>query len=253
MTESRTVLASDAMEMGKIMRGALIKFLTAVIVVAFFVACSRGPEPEEVTHTPAVEAEDDLNLNVWLERMEVGSRELYSAREAVVDALSLEEGYVVADIGAGTGLYALMFADAVGPRGRVYAEDIEPLFLDLINRRSEDSGFDNITAVLGRENDVTLPENSTDVVFIADTYHYFGDREAVMKSVLKALKPGGSLVIVDYDLKPGEPRPEDKAHVRFGRAGVISEIEYVGFKLAEEKPVEGLEENYFLRFVKGDE
>lgn len=232
----------------------LAVFLT--ILSAFTPGCSRSAVETDAGEGPVpetAESDEGVNLDVWLERMEVGSRELYSAREAVVGALSLEDGDVVADIGAGTGLYALLFADAVGPRGRVYAEDIEPLFLDLINRRSEDSGFDNITAVLGRENDVTLPERSTDVVFIADTYHYFSDREAVMKSVRKALKPSGSLVVVDYDLKPGEPRPEDKAHVRFGRAGVISEIEYVGFKLAEEKLVEGLEENYFLRFVKADE
>ena len=186
----------------------------------------------------------------WLERP---AREQQERTDLLISSLPLEEVDVVADIGAGTGLYTLLFAERVGPRGRVYAEDIEPLFLDLINQRAEDAGFDNITPVLGRENDVTLPENEMDAVFIADTYHYFSNRESVMKSVLRSLKPGGSLFIVDYDLKPGGPRPEDKAHVRFGRAGVISEIEYVGYTFAEETTVEGLEENYFLRFVKADE
>lgn len=232
------------------MWGASHKFWIAAIL-AGAAACSPGPqESAEIETTEIVEDDENLNLDLWLERMEVGSRELYSARDAVVAALNLKEGAVVADIGAGTGLYALLFAEAIGPDGRVYAEDIEPMFLDLINRRAEDSGIDNITPVLGRENDVTLPANAMDVVFIADTYHYFGDREAVMKSVLKSLKPGGSLVLVDYDLKPGEARPADKAHVRFGRAGVISEIEYIGFEFAEEHVVEGLEENYFLRFIK---
>ena len=238
------------------MRGRLenysLKALAAVVLFGLTSACSRAPQETEPPASVAAQEpfEDDLNLDLWLERMEVGSRELYSAREEVVSALSLSKSDVVADIGAGTGLYTLMFAEAVGDQGRVFAEDIEPLFLDLINRRAEDAGFENITAVLGRETDVTLPENSIDVVFIADTYHYFDDREVVMKSVLKALKPDGSLVIVDYDLKTGEPRPEDMSHVRFGRAGVISEIEYVGFQLAEEREVPGLEENYFLRFVK---
>lgn len=219
-------------------------------------ACSRAPEsaePAGQSAAPAAAEESGVSIDVWLERMEVGSRELYSARDAVLAAIGLEEGDAVADIGAGTGLYALMFADAVGASGRVYAEDIEPRFLDLINQRAEDSGVDNITAVLGRENDVTLPENAMDVVFIADTYHYFSDRETVMKSVYRALKPGGALVVIDYDLKPGEERPADKSHVRFGRAGVISEIEYIGFKLAAEEEVEGLDENYFLRFVKAED
>ena len=235
------------------MRDASLKILIAAVLAAL-AACSQRPSDEPAVPPVGEETvpgdEDNLNLDVWLERMEVGSRELYSAREAVVAAMGLSDGDVVADIGAGTGLYTLMFAEAVGPSGRVYAEDIEPLFLDLINQRTEDSGLDNVTAVLGRENDVTLPENAVDVVFIADTYHYFGDREAVMKSVYRALKPGGSLVVVDYDLKPGAARPDDKSHVRFGKAGVISEIEYTGFALADETAVEGLEENYFVRFIK---
>lgn len=229
----------------------------ATVGAAFFglaAACSPAPVDNQPVQeeTDAATSSGDVSIDVWLERMEVGSRELYSAREAVVAAIGLEEGDAVADIGAGTGLYALMFAEAVGPGGRVYAEDIESRFLDLINQRAEDSGIGNITAVLGRENDVTLPENAIDVVFIADTYHYFSDRETVMKSVYRALKPGGSLVVIDYDLKPGEERPADKSHVRFGRAGVISEIEYIGFTFAAEQDVEGLDENYFLRFVKAE-
>lgn len=237
----------------------IASFMRIATVGAAFCVLAAACSPAPVENQPVQEgvaaapSSGDVSIDVWLERMEVGSRELYSARKAVVAAIGLEEGDAVADIGAGTGLYALLFADAVGPAGRVYAEDIEPRFLDLINQRAEDSGIDNITAVLGRENDVTLPANAMDVVFIADTYHYFGDREAVMKSVYRALKPGGSLVVVDYDLKPGEERPADKSHIRFGRAGVISEIEYIGFKLAAEQEVEGLNENYFLRFVKAED
>ncbi|MEZ5894551.1 MAG: class I SAM-dependent methyltransferase [Parvularculaceae bacterium] len=217
-------------------------------------SCSRESAPPQETEivTPHHDDEEE-NLDLWLEQMEVGSRELYSAREAVADAIALKEGAVVADIGAGTGLYSLLFSERVGPSGRVFAEDIEPMFLNLINQRAEDAGASNVTAVLGRENDVSLPDNAIDVVFIADTYHYFEDRESVMKTVYRALKPGGSLVIVDYDLKPDQPRPEDKAQVRFGKAGVVSEIEFIGFKLADDIAVPGLSENYFLRFTKPDD
>ncbi|VAW08349.1 hypothetical protein MNBD_ALPHA05-2422 [hydrothermal vent metagenome] len=162
----------------------------------------------------------------------------------------MKEGDWVADIGAGTGLYTVLFAEAVGASGRVLAEDIEPLFLDLINRRAADLSVDNITAVLGREDDVTLPKSSVDVVFVADTYHYFEDREAVMRSIYEALKPGGSLILVEFDITPGEQRPDYKSHVRFGKAGVISEVEFIGFKLADAPVVEGLDENYFVRFIK---
>lgn len=224
--------------------------LALAALIAAAGACTREPAPAGDVEVTAPAGNDDANLDIWLERMEVGSRELYSARFDVVAAVGLKENQAIADIGAGTGLYTLLFAEAAGPGGRVYAEDIEPKFLDLINQRAEDAGVANITAVLGREHDVSLPTNSVDIVFIADTYHYFEDREAVMKSVFEALRPGGSLVIVDYDLQPGQSRPAGKEHVRFGKAGVISEIEYVGFDLAEEVSVPGLEDNYFLRFTR---
>jgi ubiquinone/menaquinone biosynthesis C-methylase UbiE len=227
-------------------------FLAMVLVVA---GCSGpggdadgGERPSEAADV-AADAEEE-NLDVWLERLEVGSRELYSARDAVVAAVGLKEGDWVADIGAGTGLYTVLFAEQVGADGRVLAEDIEPLFLDLINQRAADLSVDNITAVLGREDDVTLPKSSADVVFIADTYHYFEDREAVMRSIYEALKPGGSLILVEFDITPGEQRPDYKSHVRFGKAGVISEVEFIGFKLTDAPVVEGLDENYFVRFVK---
>ncbi len=229
------------------------RYLTAAAFL--LAACSEPANPEADTgNPPAIETptidDGEVNLDVWLERLEVGSRELYSAREAVVAAAGLKEGDVVADIGAGTGLYTLLFAEAVGAKGHVYSVDIEPLFLDLINRRAEDMGLYNITAVLGRRNDISLPEQSVDVVFIADTYHYFENREDIMRTVRNALKPGGSLIIVDYEITSETVRPDDKSHVRFGKAGVISEMEYVGFETSDDVTVDGLSENYFVRFQK---
>lgn len=240
----------------------LFRFIAVIgAILVLLVACSdraldqngeaQAMSEEDVSGQSPLSSENGgVNIDSLLERMEVGSRELYSAREAVVAAIGLKEGDVIADVGAGTGLYSLLFAEEAGPTGHIYAVDIEPLFLDLINQRTEDAGFINITAVLGRENDVTLPENSIDVAFIADTYHYFTDRESVMASVFRALKPGGTLILLDYDLQPGAPRAEGKDHVRFGKAGVISELEYIGFSLVEEVEVEGLKENYFVRLQK---
>ena len=207
------------------------------------------PEPASVAF-PAPQEETEANLDLWLERLEVNSRELYNARDAVVASVGLKEGDQIADVGAGTGLYTLLFAEQVGASGRVFAEDIEPLFLDLINRRAEDLGLSNVTAVLGREDDVTLPAQSVDVVFIADSYHYFDDREAIMKSIYDATKPGGRLILVEYDIEPGGERPPEKEYVRFGKAGVISEVEFVGFVHEADIDVQGLQENYFISFRK---
>ena len=231
------------------MRGVLTAL--ALILAA---ACS-GPggdadPPETEAQGQETADNEEINLDVWLERLEVGSRELYSARHAVVAAVGLKPGDWIADVGSGTGLYTLLFADEVGPTGRVFAEDIEPLFLDLINRRVADTDHSNVTAVLGREADVTLPKESIDIVFIADTYHYFNDRETIMRTVYDALKPGGSLILVEFEITPGEEKPDYKSHVRFGKAGVVSEIEFIGFEFVEEVDVDGLKDNYFVRFAK---
>ena len=241
------------------MRGASIQLLAAQLLAALCIAACSGetgegaPASEDAVavNVEADPVEDgEISIDLWLEQLEVGSRELYSAREAVLDAVDLPEGARIADIGAGTGLYTLLFADAVGRSGHVYAIDIEPLFLDLINQRAADAGFDNVTAVFGRDNDITLPAQSVDVVFIADTYHYFNDREAIMRTVYDALKPGGALVMVEYDIVQGQRRPEGKDHVRFGKAAVVAEVEYAGFEKVGELDVAGLTDNYFVRFRK---
>lgn len=205
-------------------------------------APAENAEPEESQETEAA-----MNLDLWLERLEVGSREFYAAREAVVSAVGLKEGDWVADIGAGTGLYTILFSEKVGADGAVFAEDIEPLFLDLINRRTSDGDIGNVTTVLGREDDVLLPRSSFDTVFIADTYHYFSEREAIMRSVYDALKPGAALILIEFDIETGEERPPEKSHVRFGRSVVISELEYFGFEFVETVDVEGLDDAYFIR------
>ncbi|MBB5518786.1 class I SAM-dependent methyltransferase [Amphiplicatus metriothermophilus] len=232
---------------------AKILFVIASACSLALVGCERESvaNGEEDSPPPAAGdpyANNKASIDVWLERLEVGSRELYSARVQVADAVDLPAGARVADIGAGTGIYSLLFAERVGTEGVVYAVDIEPRFLKLINQRAEDLGLDNVVSVLGREDSITLPPASVDVVFISDTYHYFDAPEAIMRTVFEALRPGGSLYVVDYDLKEGEMPPADKRHVRAGREGVAAEIEAIGFQKAEHVSVPGLSENYMLRF-----
>ena len=199
---------------------------------------------------PAYGTEEQANVDLWLERMEVGGRELYSARFDVVDAVGLSDGARIADIGAGTGLYSLLFADKVGSDGVVFAVDIEPRFLTLINRRAADLDNENIVSVLGRDASITLPPGSVDIVFISDTYNYFEDPQKLMKSVHEALAPGGKLFVLDFDIKTDTPRNENNEHVRVGKEALASEIEASGFRLVEDVAVEGLSETYMLRFEK---
>ncbi len=225
----------------------------ALCAFALFAASCSGPARHSDIAEPLPPpsyGEEVANPEVFVDTMEVGSRELYASRDAVLAALKLKPGERVADIGAGTGLYSLMFASSVGPQGIVYAVDIEPRFLKLIGQRAADLDAANVVAVLGRDKDITLPPGSVDLVFIADTYFYFADRAAIMATVNDALAPGGRLVILDYTLDESHKDDASRAHVRFGKAGMITEIESFGFTLAEEPAVAGLSDIYMLVFKK---
>lgn len=223
-------------------------------LAAALAACGRNEPATAVAEPlePPPYGVEEENAEVFVDSMEVGSRELYAAREAVLASARIPAGARIADVGAGTGLYSLMFATAAGAAGVVYAVDIEPRFLKLINQRAADLDLKNVVSVLGRDADITLPEKSVDVAFIADTYHYFSDRPAIMATVREALADKGRLIVVDYNLTAENAADGKHDHVRFGKAGLVNEIESFGFRLVEEPEVEGLKEFFMVVFEKAD-
>lgn len=116
--------------------------------------------------------------------------------DEVVERLALGPADVVADLGAGTGPFAVALALAV-PRGRVYAVEIDEDFLPLIARRAQSSGVENIETVLGGFTDPRLPA-PFDVAFMHDVLHHVADRPAYVRSLVRYLKPGARVAIVDY-------------------------------------------------------
>lgn len=192
----------------------------------------------------------ELDVSQWLARFEIESREVYSARETVLDACAIKPGFTVADIGAGTGFYSRLFASAVGEEGWVYAVDISARFLEHINRKSQEDEVSHVTSVLCTDRSVRLPPNSVDVVFICDTYHHFEFPQATLGSIHQALKPGGTLVVIDFERIPGESREFIIGHVRAGKEVFQGEIIEAGFRFVEELKIPTFKENYFLRFRK---
>jgi SAM-dependent methyltransferase/protein tyrosine phosphatase (PTP) superfamily phosphohydrolase (DUF442 family) len=192
----------------------------------------------------------DLDVDEWLGRFEVESREVYSARLEVLDACQLESGARVADVGAGTGFFARLFTDAVGPAGWVYAVDISPRFLEHINRRAEADRIKNLTGILGTGRSVNLPPDSIDLAFVCDTYHHFEFPQSTLASIHSALKTDGTLVVIDFDRIPGKSREFVLGHVRAGKKEFRGEIEAAGFEFLGEVAMDGLQENYLLRFRK---
>ena len=192
----------------------------------------------------------ELDVDRYVKRFEVESREIYLAREQIVEACSITSGMTIADVGAGTGLFTRLFSKQLAKSGWVYAVDIAPRFLDHIRQQANSEGLKNITMTLCSEDSVNLPPESVDLVFICDTYHHFEFPGSTMKSISRALKKDGKLVLIDFERIPGTTREWLMNHVRAGKDVFRAEVQDSGFALVEEKKISELRENYFLVFKK---
>lgn len=188
----------------------------------------------------------DTDVARWNRSFESERREVYVKRDAIVAASGVKPGMAVADIGAGTGLFTLLFADAVKPNGSVVAVDISPAFVEYIRETAKKRRMRNVTAVVGSGTEVGLPEASVDLAYLSDVYHHFEHPAETLASIRKALKPGGRMVVVDYERIPGVTSKERIEHVRVDKTTAIREIESAGFKLVEEKKL--MRDNYFVVF-----
>jgi 2-polyprenyl-3-methyl-5-hydroxy-6-metoxy-1,4-benzoquinol methylase len=131
----------------------------------------------------------------WLERQE---RDREERTDLLLASLILKPGLVVADIGAGTGYLSRRMATAVMPGGKVWAVDVQPEMISLLQAGAKRSGLTQIEARLSSVDDVKLPAYSVDLAVMVDVYHELAYPYEVMASILKALKPGGRIVFVEY-------------------------------------------------------
>ena len=192
----------------------------------------------------------ELNPEEWIARFEVESREVFRARDEILDRLSLKPGSRVADIGAGTGFFSLLMSKAVGESGWVYAVDISPKLVEHMVRLFDRRNVDNITTVLCDDDSVCLPPKSVELAYICDVYHHFEYPRETLRSIHAALADGGRLVVVDFERIPGVSREWTLSHVRAGKATFREEIEAAGFELIAERSIPGFKENYYLEFRK---
>ncbi len=193
---------------------------------------------------------ENPDFETWVGRFERPGREVYDKRQEIVAATGVGAGMKVADIGAGTGLFTLLFAAKVGPDGLVYAVDISRGFVENILRRAREKGLRNVEGVVNSQNSADLASQSIDLAFICDTYHHFERPQEMLRSIRDALRPGGALVIIDYRRAEGVSSAWVMEHVRASKDTVIHEVETAGFEL--EKDEDFLQQNFFLRFIKRD-
>jgi ubiquinone/menaquinone biosynthesis C-methylase UbiE/rhodanese-related sulfurtransferase len=185
-------------------------------------------------------------VDKFVERFEREGREVYDHRVEIVDQCKIRPGMVVADIGAGTGLFTRLFAQRVGEGGKVFAVDIAKEFVAHVEQTCKKDGLNHVEGIVCDPTSTGLAENSIDLAFISDTYHHFEFPYRTLRSIRQALKPGGVVVLIDFEREEGKSSDWILGHVRAGRKVFQREVELAGFKLVDESDL--LTENYFLRF-----
>ena len=176
--------------------------------------------------------------------LEDPARDAWQKPREVVEALALQPGQVVADIGAGSGYFALRFSHHVGDQGRVYAVDVDPEMVRDLNRRVRDLDRRNVVTVLADADDPLLPDASVDRFVVVDTWHHIADQAKYLGLMRRMLKPGGQVIMIDFQKKdlPVGPPPA----MKIAREDLVRQLEQAGFRLSAEHTF--LPYQYFLVF-----
>ena len=164
------------------------------------------------------------------------TRDAQQKPEELVAAMAIKPGMTVADIGTGAGYMLPFLSAAVGPSGRVVAEDIFDDFLERARKRTAESKLSNVEFIKGSETDPNLPEGGVDIALALDSYHHYDYPEKMLAAIKRGLKPGGKLVVVEfYKRRDAMPGRDARQHIRADKPDVVKEIEAAGFRLVSER------------------
>jgi predicted methyltransferase len=181
------------------------------------------------------------DAEAWAKKFDDPKRDAWQKPHEVIQALKLKPDAVVADIGAGTGYFAVRFAHMV-PQGRVFGVDTEPDMVKYLGERAKREGLKNLMAVAAEPGNPRLPEKA-DLVILVDVYHHVDKRERYFRALQNSLKPGGRVAVIDFRMdSPEGPSPK----MRIAPERVTTEMQSAGYKLAHEHTF--LPNQYFLVF-----
>jgi ubiquinone/menaquinone biosynthesis C-methylase UbiE len=163
------------------------------------------------------------------------NREEWQKIPEIFSAMVIGEGSVVADVGAGRGFFTTRLARHVGLGGKVYAVDIDAGNVDRLKRLSGDDGLMQVNAVHGTTTDPRLPDGSIDAALVVNAYHEFTAHQAMLNAILRALKPGGRLVIVEplERSRRDSPRDRQERSHEIGPQFVREDLESAGFEIVD--------------------
>src|SRR5580704_14258041 len=196
----------------------------AAIAAALLVVTTVGAEDfHPITHRQ-IAAVTNFESAGWLVRPE---RESEEHPDQALDAIGIQKGTTVADVGAGAGYFTWRVAERVGIHGVVYGEDIQAGMLDQLSRNARARGLSNVRVVLGTAEDPKLPRGSIDVALLVNVYHEFAEPEKMLDHIREALRPQGRLVVVEY--RAEDPNLPVRAQQKMTLDDVRSEVQPEGF------------------------
>jgi len=181
----------------------------------------------------------------WLVR---NTREREEEPQRLLDALHLKPGQQVCDYGCGNGFYAIRLAQLVGPKGKVFAVDIQQEMLDLLDARCKARGLGNIQPVLATEKDSQLQAHKLDWLLLVDVYHELSYPGEVLAEIRKSLNPLGRIALVEY--REEDPTVPIKPLHKMSQAQALKELTANGFKLVGQ--FDGMPWQHVLFFARDD-
>ena len=216
-------------------RGGMLHRLLCALALAALLA---GPASAQSPHSHRHSFGD---AQKWARVFDDPEREAWQKPGEVIRALALAPEAIVADIGAGTGYFAVRLARQI-PAGKVYGVDSEPAMVKYLAERAQRESLANIVASHGAPGDPQLAERA-DLILLVDVYHHVEDRKRYFERLRASLRPGGRVAIIDFrmDSPKGPPRS-----ARIEPARVKAELQDAGYRLAEEHGF--LPYQYFLVF-----
>jgi precorrin-6B methylase 2 len=189
------------------------------------------PPPAPATHHMGREIAQTMHYTgaPWLVRE---SRQREEDCRLLLEALDIKPGQTVCDMGCGNGFYTLELARMVGPRGLVYAVDIQPEMLRMLAENAAAAGLRNIRPVLGTPIDPRLPAGKIDVALCVDVYHEFSHPDAMLERIRHSLAPTGRLVLAEF--RGEDPAVPIKPLHKMTKAQIRAELEPAGFEVVRE-------------------
>ena len=201
-----------------------------------------------VGSVPALAQLRSHTADEWVESLERESRLAGLKILEVIERLRLKPGHLVADIGAGSGLFSRAFSAAVSPGGRVYAVDVDPGLIEHLRKSTQDAGIENLEPVLGEFDDPKLPTDQLDLAFFHDVLHHIEHRQLYLKTLSGYLKLEGRVAIIEQNNEHPDAPHRDHPDAQVTAAEIKAWMAAAGFRLAEEYYL--FEEKYFLVFER---